>query len=102
MNKVLITELAFILGSLNTLAAGLTGLDVNEKKFRKLHQAGFTLQIQGVVDIAYYTDNHEYTIGFGGLTYTDAGDDTNSINPVIFFRKNMHLQQIQPLVLEEI
>jgi hypothetical protein len=89
MKKSLVIGAVILMGSLSAFAAGITGLDVDESKFSELHQAGWAIQIAEGVDIAYYTDNHEYTFGFGGLTYTTQDDDNNEFNPGFFARKNM-------------
>jgi len=85
--KILLGIIAILFGSSTLMAAGITGLDVDEAKFSELHQSGFAIQIANGLDFAYYTDNHEFTVGFGGLTINEGGSD-ETMSPVIFARRN--------------
>ena len=86
--KILLGLIAIMFGSSTLMAAGITGLEVDESQFSELHQSGLAIQIAGGgVDLAYYTDNHEYTVGFGGLTINEGVSD-ETMSPVIFARRN--------------
>jgi hypothetical protein len=78
---------AVLVGISSTFAAGITGLNVDMAEFKKLHKSGYAIQLENGVDLAYYTDNHEYTFGIGGLTLASV-DNTSYMTPGIFFRRN--------------
>ena len=64
----------------------------NSKAFSHYHQAGLAVQIAGgEADYAYYTDNHEWVFGFGGLNYEKVNSTTDAFHPGIFVRKNMQV-----------
>lgn len=75
----------------NIFGAGLLkDRNINQKEFNALHQAGVAIQLADSFDIAYYTENHEYTVGIGGLSYMDS-QNTEIYHPTIFARKNIPL-----------
>jgi len=85
---------AVLLSGSAIFAAGITGLPVDKAEFSKLHKSGYAIQIANSFDIAYYTDNHEYTIGVGGFTFdnhVNGSGSTNGLSPEIFVRKNYAL-----------
>lgn len=88
MTRYFLLGLCTVLLGMNTVfAAGLTGLPVDDAAFKSLHKSGYAIQVANGLDVAYYTDNHEYTVGLGGLTLA-AVNNTSYIAPSIFFRKN--------------
>lgn len=78
-----------------SLLASTLFAEVDQQKFSELHQEGFAIQIAEGVDLAYYTKNHDWCIGLGGITLTsveETGSSKSSImKPGVFIRKNYPL-----------
>lgn len=100
MKQILMTSIV-ALGLTQSSIAG-----VNMANYSKLHPAGFGLQIAGGgLDLAYYTANHDYVVGVGGVTYASEKTDSYTVNaddtvaleqtkevgftPTVFVRKNL-------------
>ena len=82
-NKTLSTG-ALLALPLISIAGGHIG---DDKSFSYYHQPGFAAQVYGGIDYAYYTTDHTYAFGFGGLNYKTS-EDSDTFNPGIFLRKN--------------
>ena len=67
-----------------------TAFGFDQSKFSELHKSGYAVQISDTVDLAYYTQNHEYTFGIGNIGYTQWGN-SSSFSPTIFGRRNFPL-----------
>ena len=60
-------------------ASSMAGIQISE--FSKLHPSGFAIQVAGGgISAGYYTDDHSYTMGIGGLTFTSEKKDSYSLD----------------------
>ena len=62
--------------TLCTLSANIFA-NIDTAAFSKLHQSGISIQVaNGGISSGYYTSDHTYTFGIGGLTYASLKTDT--------------------------
>ena len=60
-------------------ASSMAGIKISE--FSKLHPSGFAVQVAGGgISAGYYTDDHNYTMGVGGLTFASEKTDSYSLD----------------------